>query len=54
MPNFSPTFTKNYNFSLGKGAELIEGSDAILFTYGQTMITESSKAAKILKKFHFQ
>lgn len=50
MPNFSPTFAKNYNFSLGKGAELIEGSDAILFTYGQTMITESSKAAKILKK----
>lgn len=50
MPNFSPTFVKNYKFSLGKGAELIEGRDAILFTYGQTMITESSKAAKILKK----
>lgn len=50
MPNFSPTFVKNYKFSLGKGAELTEGRDAILFTYGQTMITESSKAAKILKK----
>ena len=50
MPNLSPTFVKNYKFSLGKGAELTEGRDAILFTYGQTMITESSKAAKILKK----
>ena len=50
MPNPSPEFPPSYKFECGKGTEIIKGTDALLFTYGQTMISESVKTAKLLSK----
>jgi len=49
MPNLSPQLPSNYKFEYGKGSQIVKGKDVIIFAYGQTMITESVKAAKILK-----
>lgn len=48
-PSFAPKITLNYKFQNGIGNEIIKGKDAIVFTYGQTMISESFRAAKLLK-----
>ena len=50
MPKFSPSLPKNYKFYSGKGIEIVKGTDAVLFTYGQIMVSEGFKAAKILEK----
>ena len=39
---------ENYSFEPGKGVVIREGSDAVMFTYGQVMLTEAVKAAEIL------
>ncbi len=44
---------KNYKFKVGVGAELIEGTDAMLFSYGPVMLHEALVAANYLKKIGF-
>jgi transketolase len=44
---------KNYKFKIGVGAELTQGSDAILFGYGPVMLHEALVAAEYLKKIGF-
>lgn len=46
--NTAPKF--NSNFKVGEGSQILRGKNLIIFTYGQTMINESFKAAKILAK----
>lgn len=43
----------NYKFTVGVGAELTEGKDAILFGYGPVMLHEALVAADYLKKIGF-
>lgn len=50
MPEMSPQLPINYKFEIGKGTVISKGTDALLFAYGQTMISESIKTAKILLK----
>ena len=50
MPGHSPKFPTKYKFEYGKGSQIIKGRDALIFTYGQTMISETFKAAKLLRK----
>ena len=52
-PYLAPDMPLNYKFQLGQGSEILNGSDAVIFSYGQTMITEAYKAAKILSKENF-
>jgi len=47
------TLPENYNFSLGKGAVLKEGEDAVLFAYGPVMLNEALTAAEMLAKQDF-
>ena len=42
----------NYQFEYGKGVVLIEGNDAVMFSYGPVMLTQAVKAAELLKKEH--
>jgi len=44
---------KDYNFKVGAGTELTEGTDAILFGYGPVMLHEALVAADYLKKIGF-
>jgi transketolase len=44
---------KDYKFKLGVGAELTEGNDALLFSYGPVMLHEALVAAEYLKKIGF-
>jgi len=44
---------KDYKFKIGIGAELTEGTDAILFSYGPVMLHEALVAADYLKKIGF-
>ncbi len=44
---------KDYKFEIGIGAELTEGSDAILFGYGPVMLHEALLASDYLKKIGF-
>ena len=44
---------KNYKFKVGAGAELTDGNDAILFSYGPVMLHEALVAAEYLKKIGF-
>jgi transketolase len=44
---------KNYKFNVGIGAELTEGNDSILFSYGPVMLHEALVAAEYLKKVGF-
>ncbi len=46
----SPKYISKYKFEEGKGSEITKGTDAIIFTYGQTMINQAFKAAKLLKR----
>lgn len=39
---------KNYKLEVGKGVFLKRGKDAVIFSYGPTMLTEAWKAARIL------
>ena len=41
---------KNYKFIPSEGSILIDGSDGIIFSYGQTMVNQAFKVCKILKK----
>ena len=41
---------KNYDFKPGKGFVMMNGSDGIIFSYGQTMIRQAFKTCKILSK----
>jgi len=49
-PKNSPRLPGHYVFQAGVGSVLSDGDDCILFTYGQTMITEAFKCHKHLKK----
>jgi transketolase len=44
---------KYYKFEVGVGAELTQGSDAILFGYGPVMLHEALLAADYLKEINF-
>jgi transketolase len=44
---------KDYKFKIGVGAELTEGNNAILFSYGPVMLHEALVAADYLKKIGF-
>lgn len=44
---------KDYKFKIGVGAELTEGNDAILFSYGPVMLHEALVASEYLKKIGF-
>jgi len=44
---------QNYKFTVGVGAELTDGNDAILFGYGPVMLHEALVAAEYLKKIGF-
>ena len=44
---------ENYEFTIGIGTELTEGSDAILFGYGPVMLHEALVASEILRKVGF-
>jgi transketolase len=44
---------QNYKFKIGIGAELTEGNDAILCSYGPVMLHEALLAADYLKKIDF-
>lgn len=44
---------KNYEFKIGVGSELTEGSDAILFGYGPVMLHEALLASQYLKEAGF-
>jgi len=50
MPKESPPLGKNYKFKLGRGISISKGNDGIIFTYGQTMVTEAYKTYLNLKK----
>ena len=43
----------NYKFTLGTGAELTDGNDALLFGYGPVMLHEALLAANYLNKIGF-
>jgi transketolase len=45
--------SENYKFKVGVGAELTEGSDALLFGYGSVMLHEALLAADYLNKIGF-
>ena len=51
--NYAPELHSNYSFKCGEGNEITKGTDAIIFVYGQTMITECFKASKLLKEKNF-
>ncbi len=40
---------ENYRFTVGKGAVLKDGTDAVLFAYGPVMLNEAMKAAELLE-----
>ena len=42
-----------YQLSYGRGTELVEGTDAVLFGYGPVMLNEALTAAKLLKEKDF-
>jgi transketolase len=44
---------KDYKFKIGVGAELTQGKDAILFSYGPVMLHEALVAYEYLKKIGF-
>lgn len=44
---------KGYKFTIGVGAELTEGNDAIIFSYGPVMLHEALVAAEYLRKVNF-
>ncbi len=48
MPNLSPKLSSK--FQNGIGSQIKKGKKFVIFTYGQTMINEAFKAAKILNK----
>ncbi len=48
MPNLSPKLSSK--FQNGIGSQIKKGKKFVVFTYGQTMINEAFKAAKILNK----
>ena len=50
MPEQIYKLNSDHKFEIGKGKEILKGKDALLFTYGQTMIAESIKAASLLRK----
>jgi transketolase len=50
VPQEAPLIDKKYKFLDGQGFSVAEGDDAILFTYGQTMLTEAYKASLFLKQ----
>ena len=50
MPNLSPKLPTKFKFKCGQGTQIIKGKDAIIFTYGQTMICEAFRVSEILKK----
>jgi len=45
---------KDYKFKVGVGAELTNGSDAILFGYGPVMLHEALAAAEYLKRINLR
>ena len=45
---------KNYKFKVGIGAELTDGNDALLFSYGPVMLHEALVAADYLNKIGFR
>ncbi len=47
-------FPENYQFKIGTGTILKEGSDAVLFAYGPVMLAEALGAAEILHSFGFE
>ena len=49
-PLGTPSLPKNYNFIPNKGSVITEGSDGIIFSYGQIMINQAYKARRILLK----
>ena len=44
---------KDYKFTIGVGAELTEGNNAILFSYGPVMLHEALVASEYLRKINF-
>ena len=44
---------KDYKFKVGVGAELTDGNDALIFSYGPVMLHEALVAADYLKKIGF-
>ncbi len=40
----------DYKFTLGKGAVLLDGQDAVLFAYGPVMLNEAMVAAEVLRE----
>jgi transketolase len=50
MPKFAPPMSTNYKFQYGIGNEILEGRDALIFTYGQTMVSEAYRTATLLKE----
>ena len=42
----------DYRFEKGKGVTLVEGKDAVIFSYGPVMLTQAVKAAALLKNLH--
>lgn len=47
--NLEKIFDDDYKFEFGKGVQLTEGNDAVIFATG-SLVNESLKAAKILEK----
>ena len=47
------TLPEDYDFSLGKGIVLKEGTDAVLFAYGPVMLNEALTAAEMLAEQNF-
>jgi transketolase len=42
----------DYHLEYGKGVTLVEGDDAIIFSYGPVMLTQAVEAAELLKEKH--
>lgn len=47
------TFPEDYNFTLGRGAVLRDGKDAVIFSYGPVMLNEALTAFELLEKENF-
>lgn len=47
--NLDKIFDENYKYEFGKGVQLTEGNDAVIFATG-ALVSESIKAAEILKQ----
>jgi transketolase len=48
------TLPDSYSLKLGQGVALTEGDDAILFSYGPTLLSQAFEAAQLLQKKNIQ